>query len=699
MAAETTQRPNTGTGTGTAAGTGTRPQTSTPPTTSQPSQPSGQRPPQGNRSGGGGGNRSGGSRPYQGGGNRGPGGGGSRAPQRPQEPAKPKIIELGDNISLRELATEISVTPIMLIKELMQNGIMATINQQLDFDTASIVASAFGWEAKQKEIIVESAIPDEVAVDATGKPTTSGKVSTLRQRLLAKETSENVEGLIARAPVVTVMGHVDHGKTSLLDAIRKSNVADAEAGGITQHMGAYQVEHEGRKVTFVDTPGHEAFTAMRARGAQVTDVAVLVVAADDGVMPQTREAIAHAKAAQVPIIVALNKIDKNNANPERVKQELIEAGLVPEEFGGDTMVVPVSAKQKKGIDDLLEGILLIAESLDSVKANPNKPAVGTVIEASLDKQQGVTATVLIQNGTLNLGDAFVIGKVSGRVRAMYDFRGKRISKAGPSTPISITGLPEVPAAGEVLEVAEDDKAAKALAAQNASRGTKGNGNMRATSLDQYFAMAKASHAKKLELIVKTANQGSLPPLMEQLDKLNTEAVNKENVRLNVIYQGTGQITESDVNLALTSGAVILGFEVPLDSAARQKADANHVDVRLYNVIYKLLEDVGLALVGMLPKKIITRVLGTAEVRQIFKIPKVGTIAGSIVRTGTIARNNTARVLRGGEELSKGAVSSLKRLTDDVREVRAGMECGIGLDGFNDIKVGDTIEFIVEEEES
>ena len=323
------------------------------------------------------------------------------------------------------------------------------------------------------------------------------------------------------------------------------------------------------------------------------------------------------------------------------------------------------------------------------------------IDAALSelKQQGVTATVLIQNGTLNLGDAFVIGKVSGRVRAMYDFRGKRISKAGPSTPISITGLPEVPAAGEVLEVAEDDKAAKALAAQNALRSTKGNGNMRATSLDQYFAMAKASHAKKLELIVKTANQGSLPPLMEQLDKLNTEAVNKENVRLNVIYQGTGQITESDVNLALTSGAVILGFEVPLDSAARQKADANHVDVRLYNVIYKLLEDVELALVGMLPKKIITRVLGTAEVRQIFKIPKIGTIAGSIVRTGTISRNNTARVLRGGEELSKGAVSSLKRLTDDVREVRAGMECGIGLEGFNDIKVGDTIEFIVEEEES
>ena len=698
MAAETTQRPNTGTSTGASTGTGTGAGTGT--GSGPRPQGSGGYRPQGNRPGGGrpGGNRSGGggNRGYQGG-NRGPGGG--RGPQRPQEPAKPKIIELGDNISLRELATEINVTPIMLIKELMQNGIMATINQQLDFETAAIVSSAFGWEAKQKEVVVESAIPDEVAVDATGKPTTSGKVSTLRQRLLAKETSENAEGLQSRAPVVTVMGHVDHGKTSLLDAIRKSNVADAEAGGITQHMGAYQVDHDGKKVTFVDTPGHEAFTAMRARGAQVTDVAVLVVAADDGVMPQTREAIAHAKAAQVPIVVALNKIDKNNANPDRVKQELMEAGLVSDEYGGDTMVVPVSARQKKGIDDLLEGILLVAESLDSIKANPNRPAVGTVIEASLDKQRGATASVLIQNGTLNLGDAFVIGNVSGRVRAMFDFRGKRITKAGPSMPISITGLSEVPAAGEVLEVAEDDRAAKALAAQNAARSTKGNGAARATSLDQYFALAKASQAKKLELIVKTANQGSLPPLIEQLEKLNTEAVAKENVRLNIIYQGTGQITESDVNLALTSGAVILGFEVPMDSAARQKADANHVDVRLYNVIYKLLEEVELALVGMLPKKIITRVLGTAEVRQIFKIPKVGTIAGSIVRSGTIARNNTARLIRGGEELFKGGVSSLKRLTDDVREVRAGLECGIGLDGFNDAKVGDTIEFIVEEEES
>jgi len=608
------------------------------------------------------------------------------------------VIELPDAISLRDLATQINVTPINLIKELMQNGIMATINQQLDFDTAAIVASAFGWEAKQKQIIVESTIPDEVAVDTSGKPT-PGRVSTLKQRLLAKESSENVDGLQARPPVVTIMGHVDHGKTSLLDAIRKANVAEGEAGGITQHIGAYQVDHGGRKVTFIDTPGHEAFTQMRARGAQVTDVAVLVVAADDGVMPQTKEAIAHAKAAQVPIVVAMNKIDKNNANPERVKQELAEAGLVPDDWGGDTMVVPVSAKQKKGIDDLIEGILLVAESLDSVKANPQKRAVGTIIESQLDKQKGAMATVLVQSGTLELGDAFVIGTVSGRVRAMFDFRGNRVKKASPSVPVSITGMSDVPAAGDVLEVVEDDRAAKALAAVNAEKRGKGSGAVRATSLDQYLAQAKASQAKKLELIVKTANQGSLPPLLETLEKLNTKETDESNVRLNVIYQGTGPITESDVNLAVVSGATILGFEVGLDAAARKKADASAVDVRLCDVIYKLLEEMELAVKGMMPKKIIIKVLGAAEVKRMFRIPRVGTIAGSLVRSGTIARGNQVRVLRGGQEIFKGTINSLKRNTDDVREVRAGLECGISLDNFNDYEVGDILEFITEEEQA
>ncbi len=643
----------------------------------------------------------GGSRPNSGGPRSSSGGGaGARGPRPPvqREPQAPKVIELSEAISLRDLATQISVTPINLIKELMQNGIMATINQLLDFDTAAIVVSAFGWEAKQKQIIVESTIPDEVAVDATGKPT-PGRVSTLRQRLLAKETAENVDGLIARPPVVTVMGHVDHGKTSLLDAIRKANVADGEAGGITQHIGAYQIDHGGRKVTFIDTPGHEAFTQMRARGAQITDVAVLVVAADDGVMPQTKEAIAHAKAAQVPIVVALNKVDKNNANPERVKQELVEAGLTPDDWGGDTLVVPVSAKQKQGIDDLIEGILLVAETLDSIKANPGKRAVGTIIEAQLDKQKGPMATVLVQNGTLELGNAFVIGTVFGRVRAMFDFRGNRIKKATPSVPVSITGMSEVPAAGDVLEVVEDDRIAKALAAHNAERRGKTTGAVRATSLDQYLAQAKASQATKLEVIVKTANQGSLPPLLESLEKLNTKETSANNIRLNVIYQGTGPITESDVNLAIVSGATILGFEVGLDAAARKKADASGVDVRLSQIIYKLLEEMELVVKGMMPKKIITKVLGVVEVKRIYKIPKIGTIIGCLVRSGNIARNNTVRVLRGTQQIHKGTVSSLKRNSDDVREVRAGLECGIGLDNFNDLLVGDVIEFITEEEQA
>ncbi len=656
----------------------------------------------GTRPSGGGGSRprSGGYRPHSGGPRHsGGGGGGPRGPRPPaqREPQAPKVIELPDAISLRDLATQINVTPISLIKELMQNGIMATINQQLDFDTAAIVSSAFGWEAKQRQIVVESTIPDEVAVDATGKPT-PGRVSTLRQRLLAKESAENVDGLQPRPPVVTVMGHVDHGKTSLLDAIRKTSVADGEAGGITQHIGAYQVDHGGRKVTFIDTPGHEAFTQMRARGAQITDVAVLVVAADDGVMPQTKEAIAHAKAAQVPIVVALNKIDKNNANPERVKQELAEAGLTPDDWGGDTMVVSVSAKNKKGIDDLIEGILLVAESLDSIKANPLKRAVGTIIEAQLDKQKGPMATVLVQSGTLELGDAFVIGTVSGRVRAMFDFRGNRIKKATPSVPVSLTGMSEVPAAGDVLEVVEDDRIAKALAAQNAERRGKSIGAIRATSLDQYLAQAKASHATKLELIVKTANQGSLPPLLESLEKLNTKETDANNIRLNVIYQGTGPITESDVNLAIVSGATIVGFEVGLDAAARKKADASAVDVRLYDVIYKILEELELVVKGMIPKKIVIKVLGVAEVKRIFKIPKTGTIAGSVVRSGNIARNNQVRVLRGNQQLHKGTVSSLKRNTEDVREVRAGLECGIGIDDYTDLKIGDVIEFISEEEQ-
>jgi translation initiation factor IF-2 len=614
-----------------------------------------------------------------------------RQPAQPERKPEKKTVELPESTTVRELATMINVSPINVIRELMNNGVMANINQQLDFDSASIVAEAFGYEAKPREVELPTpAAAAEVVIDPSTGKAAPAKPSTLRQRLLARESAEMVD---KRPPVVTVMGHVDHGKTSLLDAIRKTDVAAGEAGGITQHVGAYQVEHEGRKVTFLDTPGHEAFTAMRARGAQVTDVAVLVVAADDGVMPQTREAIAHAKAAQVPIIVALNKIDKSNANPELVKQQLAEAGLVPEDWGGDTMIIPVSAKQHKGIDDLIEGIVLVADSLDSIRANSDRTAIGTVIEAELDKSKGAMATVLIQNGTLNLGDAFVVGNVHGRVRAMFDFRGHRVKKAGPSTPVSIIGMSDVPSAGDIFEVVEDDKIARGMAAQNASSKGKEVTPQRATTLQEYFAQAKAGKAKKLLLIIKADNQGTLPPIVESLERLNTE---ESEVRLEIIYRGIGGITESDVDLASASGAVILGFEVSMDNAARRKAESSAIDVRTYDIIYKMIEDVELALKGMLAPKLVQRVIGSAEVRQAFKINKVGIVAGVIVRNGVVQRNAKAKVTRDGKELFTGAVTSLKHLTEDVQEVRQGFECGLSLDVFSDYKPGDNLEFFVEE---
>jgi translation initiation factor IF-2 len=593
-----------------------------------------------------------------------------------------------------------NVSPINVIRELMQNGVMATINQQLDFDTAAIVASAFGWEAKPIPAAIESPAP-EPPTPTDSKPAPTAKAATLKQRLLAEEQAGDKDALKPRPPVVTVMGHVDHGKTSLLDAIRKTDVASTEAGGITQHIGAYMVEHQGRKITFLDTPGHEAFTAMRARGAQVTDIAVLVVAADDGVMPQTREAIAHARAAQVPIIVALNKIDKPNARPEMVKKELSELGLVPDEWGGNTLFIPVSAKQRIGIEDLLEGILLVAESLDTIKANPNRRAVGTIIESQLSKSKGPIATVLVQNGTLHVGDAFVAGSTYGRVRAMFDFRGQSVKKAGPSTPVSITGLSEVPIAGDILEVVEDERVARALAEENQAKAAKESNARRITNLEQYFALAKASKARKMFFIVKADTQGSLQPLVEQLYKLNPPdtAQNSEAVRLEVIHQGTGDVTESDVNLAIASGAVILGYEVSVDTAARRKAESNHVDIRLYDVIYNLLEDVEKAMKGLLAPKIVEKVIGTAEVKQTFKIAKVGIVAGVRVTSGIAARNAKVRVRRGGQLVHTGVVASLKRLTEDVKEVRQGFECGLSIEGFSDFKPGDLLEFFVEEQTS
>ncbi len=603
---------------------------------------------------------------------------------------------------MRDLALLLNVSPINVIRELMNNGVMANINQQLDYDSAAIVAEAFGVETKPRQIVVES-IMDEIAVTGTAQPITEAPANTqlvartltLKQRLLAKEGDKLTE---TRPPVVTILGHVDHGKTSLLDAIRKSNVASGEAGGITQHIGAYQADHGGKKITFIDTPGHAAFTQMRARGANITDVAVLVVAADDGVMPQTREAIQHAKAAGVPIVVALNKIDRPNANPERVKGELAEVGLTPDDWGGDTMVVPVSARNRTGIDDLLEGILLTADSLDSVRANSATTAVGTVLEAELDKNKGAMATVLIQNGTLNLGDAFVAGGVYGKVRAMFDFRGHRIKQARPSMPVSILGMQDVPSAGDIFEVFADERAAKVIAEQRGSASGKGASvsQNRTMTLDEYFAKAKQGQAKRLLLIVKADNQGSLPPLVDSLNGLN---VGDGEVSLQIIYQGIGQVTESEVNTAIASGAVILAFEAGVDGVARKKAEENKVDIREYNIIYKLLEDVEKALKGMLPKKMIRRVTGTAEVKQIFKISKIGAIAGSIVRTGVAARNSKASVMRAGESVFDGHVANLKRLTEDAKEVRTGLECGVQIADFTEYKGGDIIEFYVEEEEA
>jgi translation initiation factor IF-2 len=433
----------------------------------------------------------------------------------------------------------------------------------------------------------------------------------------------------------------------------------------------------------------------------VTDIAVLVVAADDGVMPQTREAIAHARAAQVPIIVAVNKIDKPNARPEMVKKELSELGLVPDEWGGNTLFIPVSAKQRTGIEDLLEGILLVAESLDTIKANPNRRAIGTIIESQLSKSKGPIATVLVQNGTLHVGDAFVAGSAYGRVRAMFDFRGQNVKKAGPSMPVSITGLSEVPNAGDILEVVDDERVARALAAENQAKATRESEARRITNLEQYFALAQASKAQKMFFIVKADTQGSLQPLVEQLYKLNPPetAQNSDAVRLEVIHQGTGDVTESDVNLAIASGAVILGYEVGVDTAARRKAESNHVDIRLYDVIYNLIEDVEKAMKGLLTPRIVEKVIGTAEVKQTFKIAKVGIVAGVRVTSGIAARNAKVRVRRGSQLLHTGVVGSLKRLTEDVKEVRQGFECGLSIEGFGDYQPGDVLEFFVEEQTS
>jgi len=580
-----------------------------------------------------------------------------------------KTIELPPVITVRELAQMIKASPIEIIKSLMMNGVMANINQQIDFDTAAIVASEMGFEATMEAL--EAAVEED-----------RGEVPLWR-RLIADEDPKN---LVPRPPVVTILGHVDHGKTTLLDAIRNTNVAGGEAGGITQHIGAYQVEHNDRTITFLDTPGHAAFTAMRARGAQGADIVVLVVAADDGVMPQTKEAAAHAKAAKVPIVVALNKIDRPNADLNRVKQQLAEIGLVPDEWDGDTIVVPMSAKKKIGIEDLLEAILLVADNQE-ILANPKGQVIGTVIEAERDRAKGVLATLLIQNGTLNVSDTVVVGNTYGKLRAMFDHRGRRVRQAGPSTPVSVMGLVDVPQAGDLFQVVENEKEARALVEQRLqAQKQAANEQKTAITLEQLFDRYQAGDVKELRLIVKADVQGSLEPVVSSLQEMSGG-----EIALNILHAETGNIGDNDIMLASASKAIIVGFNVQVDPSARKLAEAEGVSIRLYDIIYRLTEDIEKALKGMLEPEEKETVIGHAEVRAVFRISKVGNIAGCKVTDGEIRRNARIRVLRKNEILFEGGVASLKHLQDDVREVRSGFECGIGLKGFNEFEVGDILE--------
>jgi translation initiation factor IF-2 len=580
-----------------------------------------------------------------------------------------KTIELPIAIGVRDLAQRMGISPIDAIKKLMLNGVMASINQTVDFDTAAIVAAEFGFDA----------IPE-----AQDEPETAevGEVPLWRQKI----ANEKEADLVARPPVVTILGHVDHGKTSLLDAIRQTNVASGEAGGITQHIGAYQVEKEGRLITFLDTPGHAAFTAMRARGAQGADVVVLVVAADDGVMPQTREAIAHAKAARVPIIIALNKIDKPNANPDRVKNQLGELELVPDEWGGNTIVVPVSARQKTGITDLLASILLVADSAD-IRANPQGKVIGTVIESELDKSKGVIATLLVQNGTLKNGNVVVAGLSQGRLKAMFDYRGKPVPKAGPSFPVSVMGLVDVPAAGEIFEVVENERAAREIVLQR-QQALKEKNTSAKMSLEDLFARFKAGELKELRLILKADVQGSLEPIVQEINQV---AKNSAEIAIKVIYSETGNIGENDVMLASASKAILIGFNVQAEVAARRLAEAEGVSIRMYDIIYRLTEDIEKAVKGMLAPEFTEKVIGKANVLAVFPISKVGKIAGCRVLDGELRRNAKMRLRRAGDIVFEGDISSLKHEKEDVREVRAGFECGVGLKNFHDILVGDQME--------
>lgn len=577
-----------------------------------------------------------------------------------QEFAENTIVEIGETITVKDLADMLHKPYADVIKTLIFQGVMAAVNQEIDFETAAKVCEKY-------EILYEK------------------KEETSELESLDMEVeSEKEENLVKRPPIVTVMGHVDHGKTSLLDAIRKSKVTSTEAGGITQHIGAYTVTLNGEEITFLDTPGHEAFTAMRARGAQVTDVVILVVAADDGIMPQTKEAISHCKAADVPMVVAINKIDRPNANIDRVKQELTEFGLVAEDWGGDTICVPVSAKKGENIDQLLEMVLLTAE-MQELRANPNRKAKGTVIEAKLDKGRGAVASLLVQNGTLHVGDAILVGSTYGRIRAMFDDEGKKIKAAGPSIPVEILGLSEVPAAGDRFVQVKDEKTARQMAESRKQKMKETQNNHR-VSLEDLYSQIKEGTVKELAIIVKADVQGSVEAIKQSLEKLSTE-----DVKVRVIHGGVGAITETDTTLATASNAIIIGFNVRPDSNATIAADRDGVDIKTYRIIYDAIEDVKSAMIGMLEPEYKEVVLGKAEVRETYKISNVGTIAGCYVLDGKIVRNSDIRVIRDGIVIFESTLGSLKRFKDDVKEVATGYECGLSVEKFNDLKEGDIIE--------
>jgi translation initiation factor IF-2 len=582
-------------------------------------------------------------------------------------------ISIPPQIVVKDLAELLQTTPNEIIRSLIKHSIFANINEVVDYEKAALVAQDLGFEPSQSEVTVAPAVQRR----------REGLVADIL--LDAKYDG----GMLTIPPVVTIMGHVDHGKTTLLDTIRKTKVAAGEAGGITQHIGAYQVEINNQRITFLDTPGHEAFTAMRARGAQVADIAIIVVAADDGVMPQTREAIDHAHAAKMPIIVALNKIDKEGANPDRVKQQLAEIGVLIEEYGGEVVCVPVSARRGTGIDELLEMILLVAEVQD-IKANPNRPATGVIIEARLERSSGATATVLVQQGTLKMGDTIVVGIMAGRVRAMINDRGKRVMKAPPSTPVSILGLPEVPQAGDRLEVVPDERTAKQIAARVAEQRKNEGMPLGQVSLDTLYMQMQEGKVKELNVILKCDVQGSAEAIKNALSKIS-----EENLKVRLIHEGIGNISETDVHLATASGAIIIGFNVKADGAAQRMAQKEGVDIRYYNIIYKLTDDIQAALTGMLEPTLQEVIEGHAEVQQTFKSGKV-IIAGCRVLDGKLTRSSQARVLRKEAKIYDGRVASLRRAKDDVREVGSGYECGILLEDFSDFEVGDVIEAFTQE---